>query len=283
MPNLAAYHPQIVHFVVSMLIVGVVLRIVSFTRWLKFTDHAATAALLVGTVAAVLAVKSGTDAHGPVERIPGTRALVIQHEEHGEKTRNLFLGVIALELVALGLAQKTTATKYVTYAHALSALVGVYGCLVLYEAAEHGGELVYSYAGGPGLRTGDPKDTERLLLAGLYNQSRADRKAGRLAQSASLVDEMTRRYPNDTTIRFLHVESLLLDAKNYPAALAAIDSIGVAATDARMRARHATLKADIYLAAGQPDSARAVLAPVVTAFPQNTRLKAKMDSIGGPR
>lgn len=29
MPNLASYHPQVVHFVVSLLIVGVVLRVIS--------------------------------------------------------------------------------------------------------------------------------------------------------------------------------------------------------------------------------------------------------------
>lgn len=43
--------------------------------------------------------------------------------------------------------------------------------------------------------------------------------------------------------------------------------------------RKASLKADVYLAMGKPDSARATLAPVVAAFPQNTRLKAKLDSI----
>jgi predicted Zn-dependent protease len=161
----------------------------------------------------------------------------------------------------------------------VSAVVGVYGTFVLYETAEHGGELVYSYAGGPGLRTGDPKDVERLLIAGLYNQSRADRKAGRLAESATLVDEMAKRAPGDATIQLLRVESLLLDRKDYPRALATVDSIAVAPTDARLRPRQASLRADIYLAMGKPDSARGALDPVIAAFPQNTRLKAKRDSI----
>ena len=77
MPNLAYFHPQVVHFVVVLLIVGVLMRIVSLTGRLRFSDHAAVAALLFGTIAAVLAVRSGTDAHGPVERIPGTRNSVI--------------------------------------------------------------------------------------------------------------------------------------------------------------------------------------------------------------
>jgi uncharacterized membrane protein len=279
MPNLAYFHPQVVHFVVVLLIVGVLMRIVSLTGRLRFSDHAAVAALLFGTVAAVLAVRSGTDAHGPVERIPGTRNAVIEHEELGEKARNIFFGVLALEVLALAFRRSESTARYVRFAHVASALVGVYGGFVVYEASEHGGELVYSYAGGPGLRSGKPEDVERLLIAGLYNQSRLDRREGRLAESATLVDEMAKRMPEDTSVQFLRVESLLLDRKDYPRALATIDSITVAPKDARLAPRQATLKADIYLAMGKPDSARAVLDQAIAAFPQNARLKAKRDSI----
>jgi len=278
LPNLAQYHPQIVHFVVGLLIVGVALRIVSLTGRVQFANYAAFTLLLIGTGAAALAVKSGTDAHGPVERIPGTRDLVIEHEELGKQTRNIFLIVIGVELAALVLSRKDALKRYGQFAHVVSGLLGIYGGLRLYHASEHGGELVYSYAGGPGLRTGDPKDVERLLMAGLYNQSRVDRREKHPAAAASLVNEMARRFPTDTTVLFLHAESLLMDAKDYRGALAVLDSIAVAPTDTRMP-RKASLKADVYLAMGKPDSARATLAPVVAAFPQNTRLKAKLDSI----
>ena len=46
-----------------------------------------------------------------------------------------------------------------------------------FEAAEHGGELLYSYAGGVGTRSGEPADFKRLPVAGLYNASRIDREA----------------------------------------------------------------------------------------------------------
>jgi uncharacterized membrane protein len=279
MPNLASFHPQIVHFVVALLFVGVVLRLVSLTGRLAFTNSAAATLLLTGTVAAVLAVRSGTDAHGPVERIPGTRELVVEHEDKGKATRNIFLGVAALELVALALARRGGVLRYARYAHFASAIVGIFGAVELYDAAEHGGELVYSYAGGPGLRSGNASDVGRLLLAGLYNQSRIDRKEGHPAASAVLVNEMAKRFPADTTVHFLQVESLLLDSKDYRAALRAVDSVSIGSTDARWRARQATLKADVYLALGRPDSARAALAAAVAAFPRNARLKAKMDSI----
>ncbi len=267
------------HFVIGVLIVGVLMRIVSLTGRLRFTDHAAAALILIGTVATVLAVQSGKDAHGPVERIPGARAAVVEHEKAAEWARNLFLTLAAVEIAALALARSGTRSHYAQHARMVSAIVGVVGVLALVKTADRGGDLVYSYAGGPGLRSGNPRDVERLLLAGLYLQSQADRKSGRNAEAASLVREMRRRYGSDTTVQFLYAESLLRDGKDSPGAMAALDSIHVSPEDARMRARLGSLKADIYVAKGMHDSARTVLSSLVAAYPTNTRLKAKLDSI----
>lgn len=281
MPNLAQFHPQVVHFAVALLLLGSGLRLLScfvINRW-RWISHSATLLLLLGAVSAAVSVKSGDDAHGPVERIPGVRDVVIEHEEYGESARNVFLVVAAIEILALVLRRKPSTEKYGRYALYASCAGCVFGLVPLYEAAEHGGEIVYNYGGGPGLRSGDPKDVERLLLAGLYNQSRIDRREGRLAQSAALMKEMVTRWPADAEVRLTWVESLILDAKNYPAALAAADSTPVADDNARLRTRKATLMADAYIAMGNRDSARAVLTPVVAAFPTNTRLKAKLDSL----
>jgi uncharacterized membrane protein len=279
MPNLAANHPQVVHFAVALLLTGVAFRLVSLTGRLVFTKHAAAVLLILGTLAAAVSVKSGLDAHGPVERIPGARTVVQEHEEYGIDARNVFYVVAAVELLALGLAAGVKTSGYAKFAYVASALVGIYGTSVLYEAAEHGGELVYSYAGGPGLRTGEAVDVERLLLAGLYNQSVNDRKAGHGADAARLVTEMATRFPGDTTIAFLQVESLLNDSKDPAAALAKARSVSVDEKSIRFVTRKASLIADAFVALGQRDSARVALEPVVAAFPQNTRLKAKLDSL----
>jgi uncharacterized membrane protein len=283
MPNLAAFHPQIVHFVIGLLIVGVLLRVVSLTGKLKFTSPAALTLILIGTVAAWFAVKSGVDAHGPVERIPGVRDIVVHHEEVAINTRNVFIVVALIELLAFGMLFKESLARHVRWVYAVSALIGLFGLNRLYEAAEHGGEIVYSYGGGPGLRTGNPEDTERLLLAGLYNQAMADRRAGRKAEASELIATMARRFPRDVTVQLLNAESLLLDTSNLPAAIVAIDATQVPAADARLTARKATIKADILLAMGQPAQARTTLSEAIAALPaeapQATRLKAKLDSI----
>lgn len=277
--DLAPFHPQIVHFVVGLLLVGVAFRLVSLTPWLKFTNYGATTLLLIGAVAAWFAVRSGLAAHGPVERIPGARQLVQEHEEDGETTRNIFLGVAAIELIALGFSRRDRFGRYAVWARAASAVVGVVGCAFLYEAAEHGGKLVYSFGGGPGLRTGDPADVERTYIAAAFNQAQLDRKSGRSAEAAALITELSRRLPDNNDTKLLRAESLLRDSKNYTAAMATLDGIQAAPNDRFMMSRKAQLKADIYLAQGKKDSARAVLQGALAANPQNARLKAKLDSI----
>ncbi len=272
--SIAALHPQVVHFVVALLIVGVLFRVVALTGRLKWTGPAATTLLVIGGAATWLAVESGDAAHGPVERIPGVRDAVEEHEEWGERTRNLFLGVAGLELLALAL--RGGGARLVRTVSGLAGLAGIY---VLYEAAEHGGELVYSYAGGVGVRTGNPEDVRRLLTAGLYHESQAARQAGRSDDANRLIQLMVERNPTDATTRLLWAESLLLDRKDAAAALAALDSVTVRADDARFRPRRDMLAADALRASGRVDSARTLLTAAAAQFPANVRLKAKLDSL----
>src|SRR5687767_13514183 len=182
MPSLAPTHPIVVHFAIALLVAGAVFRWLSLTGRIKFASPAATSLLLVGTVAAFLAVKSGTAAHGPVERIPGVVDAVIQHERWGERTQYVFFAVAFAEVVLLLLARRGRERPAVI----ASAVLCLPAVFCLYEAAEHGGELVYEYAGGPGLRRGNPEDVGRMLVAGVHNQVQVDRKAGRSGEAAAL-------------------------------------------------------------------------------------------------
>src|SRR5712692_8486865 len=278
MPNLGSLHPQIVHFVVALLLVGVALRWVAFTGKVPFAGPAATTLLLLGTVAAVLAVSSGTDAHDVVERIPGVGAAVREHEDWGHTTRTVFLFVAGLEVVALVLARRPAGRRW---ALVLSGLVGLYGGYAVYETAEHGGELVYSFAGGPGLRTGDTTDIGRLLTAGLYEQAMVDRARHQPADAAALIDELARRSPSDTTVQLIHIESRLRDRQDAKGALAALAALHPAPSDTRLSGRVGLLTADAYVALGQPDSARALLRRLVAQFPMSQRLKDRLTQLGG--
>ncbi len=266
MPNIAVFHPQIVHFIVVLGFVGVGLRLLTLVVRTEWIRPAATLTLLAAATAAVLAVKSGSEAHGPAERIPGARTAVQEHEELGERTRNIFLIVAALELLALGLRHREKARRL---ALAGSAVVGVVGAYFLFEAAEHGGDVVYSYAGGVGTRSGNPDDVKRLLVAGLYHGARADREAGDSAAAARLIEELARQMPDDFGVKILAARSLLIDRHDPAGAMAAVNALTIPPDDARMALQAGLLRSDIYAAQGFPDSARATLQGLQQTFSGN--------------
>jgi uncharacterized membrane protein len=273
MPSLAPYHPQIVHFVVALLFVGVALRLVSLTGRARFSGPAAATLVLLGTLAAFAAVRSGTDAHGPVERIPGVRPAVQAHELWGERARNVFVVVAALEV--LGLALVASKSRFAKLALALSGAVGVVGLVVLYEAAARGGELVYTYAGGPGLRSGRPEDAGRLLGAGLYVQAMRDREAGRRDAAADLIALGARRFPDDLEWQLLLVDSLVEDRRDPQAALARLASLP-RIDDPRLHVRAGLLKATAQQAAGDQRAARATLEALKRQFPTNAQVDRRL-------
>lgn len=270
-PDIGVFHPQIVHFVIALLMVGVVFRLISLTGKAQFTGAAALTLILIGTGASVLAVKSGEDAHGPAERVPGARDAVGEHEEWGERTRNLFLVVAALELLALGLSDRRRRAVLVA-----SGVVGLGGMFVLYETAEHGGDLVYQYAGGVGVRSGDPNDLSRLLLAGLYHNAVLDRSEGRPVDAARLIEEMSRRFPDDRAIALLVIESLILDRENGEAALEALARFTVPEGNRRLRLQAGLLTADALQLTELTDSAQTTLEALLQDFPSNQRIENKL-------
>jgi len=101
----------------------------------------------------------------------------MEHEEWGERTQIVLLLLGAIELVGLAL-RKSPKARLV---HALAGVVGLVGVFFVYETGEHGGELVYAYAGGVGIRSGEPKDVEaRHCTNGVLPAMLADR-FGRLS------------------------------------------------------------------------------------------------------
>jgi uncharacterized membrane protein len=286
-PNLAVFHPQVVHFVIGLLFVGVAARLVSLLPLrgrLSFMGPMAALLILLGTGASLLAVHSGLDAHGPAERVPGARDAVVEHEEWGERTRNVFIVVALLEIVALALASRKRVAEGLRF---VSAAAGLAGLVVLYEASEHGGTLVYDYAGGVGIRSGDRADVRRLLVAGLYHNIQAARDSGRKEDAARLTDELMRQTPADAGARFLGVESLIRDREDPRAALATLATMDVPADDRRLQVRKGMLTVQAYRAAGFNDSAKSTIEGLKQRYPNDPRLEAALKRLsggtGGPR
>ncbi len=267
-PNLAQFHPQIVHFIVALGLIGVLFRIGSLFWRRSWLSPAATSLILISAGASVAGVKSGLDAHGVAERIPGAREAVIEHEEWGKRTRNALLVLAGLEILTLALSSKKIGRPL----QFVAALGGIGTGFVIYEAAEHGGDLVYEYAGGIGTRSGDPDDITNLLVAGLYHSARTARDSGKSERAARLIDELALTRPADTSVWIMVAESKLRDRRDPVAALGVLDSVRIPG-NSRFDVRHGMLKAEAHHQLGHADSAKAILEAVVQRHPNSQAAK----------
>lgn len=270
MPDIGAFHPQLVHFVIALGIIGVAFRVVSLTGRVAWTGPAAAVLLLMAAGASVIAAEAGDQAHELAEQIPGVRPAMHDHEEAGEWARNILVLVGLLEVGAIALRKKEKLAKGLLVG---SALVGLAGVGALYRAGDFGGKLVYSYAGGVGTRAGDAGDVHRLLIAGLFHQARVARDSSRFDESARLTEELVRQAPDDPNVRLLGAESLLRDRKDPNAALAAIAAIPVPPDSRFFAVEKDLLASEALAAAGQKDSARALLNALAQKFPNSRWIK----------
>jgi uncharacterized membrane protein len=274
-------HPLVVHFAIGLGLAGVAFRLLSLTRRFAFSNAAATTLVLVATIVSFVAVQTGTDAHGPVERIPGVRAAVEEHEAWGERARNTFTALAALEVVALVLYLRQHRRAY-TVALA-AAVVGVGASFAMYEAAEHGGSLVYEYAGGVGIRTGNPDDVNRLFVAGAYQQALQDRQANRSVEAMQLIDLAAGRFTGNLELQMLAAE-WTTDVKQDPAgAIARLDRIPIPSGDTRLRVRAGLARARALEVQGNRDGARAVVQTLLGEFPDRADLKGRLAELSGGR
>ena len=274
---MGAFHPQVVHFAVAFVFAGVGFRLLALTRRVPFAGPAATTLVLLGTLAAFGAVHTGTAAHGPVERIPGVRNAVVEHEEWGERTRNLFVIVSLLELAALTLSSRQHARAGLV--SVVAAVAGLAGLAAMYETAEHGGALVYSYAGGVGIRTGQPEDINRLFVAGAYQQALQDRRDGRATEGMALVELAAGRSPGNLDLQLLLAE-WTTEVKNDPGlALQRLDDLQIPAENTRARVRAGLARAGALAAQGNRDGARAVVQTLLAEFPGNAQVKRRLNEL----
>jgi uncharacterized membrane protein len=280
MPSLAALHPQVVHFVVALVMVGVAFRLASLVTRTGWLAPAATALIALGTVASMVAVRSGNDAHGPVARIPGARPAVVAHETWGERARNVFLLLLAVEAVSATLASRQHARAKT--AALAAAAIGVVAVGVLYRAADLGGQLVYGYGGGVGIRSGDPEDVGRAFVAGAHHLSALDRANGRPLDAARIIDVAATRFPDHLELQLAQVEATLVDRADPQTALNRLGALAIPRPDERSRIRAGLLRARALQAMDDRSAARQVLETLRTEFPANAQIQQRLAELSKP-
>ena len=94
MPSLAPLHPVIVHFAIALAVAGVLLRWLSLLGRVAWSGPAAATLLLDERRWRSSRPRArATEAHGPVERVPGSAQAVGEHEEWGKRSYRAFVVV----------------------------------------------------------------------------------------------------------------------------------------------------------------------------------------------
>ncbi len=276
MMDLGYWHPVVVHFVIAWLVAGVILRGLSLLGRAPFSSQAASLFLILGALLALLAWWTGEAASVPVVRIPWAADAVASHMFWGEWTVRLFFVIGILEAVAFFLGGRRQERSVLL----ASAGLGVLGLVLLVTTANKGGTVVYSFAGGVGMRSADAADRDHVFLAGAFHLLDADRKDGRPGDAARLLEEMSRRYPSDLDVQLLVAESRLVDLKDAGAALEVLGRVSVPKEHRRLRLRHGLLMVDALFKKGQREGAMAALQTLRTEFPDDEDVQKRMQAAG---
>jgi uncharacterized membrane protein len=139
-------HPALVHFPIALILFGAAVAVAAafLPRW--HLPWLAAGLLLAGAAGAMAAAWSGEEDDEALGALtPGAEQVLEEHEEWGERTRNL---AIVAGLLAAGAA---AAARYPRISRSLGIATAVAGLAASYAVAEtghYGGQLVYRHGVG---------------------------------------------------------------------------------------------------------------------------------------
>ena len=146
-------HPAIVHFPIVLILLGTALALVAviLRRW--HLPWAAAVLLAAGALGAFAATRTGSQQAEMVGEISErAEAVLDQHEEWGEMTRNL---AIAAAILALASASLIRFSRTARGLGIVTAMVAVAAAYAVAQTGHYGGQLVYKHGIGINLAAGN--------------------------------------------------------------------------------------------------------------------------------
>jgi uncharacterized membrane protein len=149
-PGWDGLHPLVIHFPIALLLVAPVFVLLAIVRPRQSGMFGLSALILLvlGTVAAFVAVETGEAAAELATRTDAINAAIARHASLAETARNLFAGLTvlyALLLVLPRVVRKLASRGWVTATNTIFLGLLLAGGLVLANAAHQGGLLVHKY------------------------------------------------------------------------------------------------------------------------------------------
>ena len=140
LPNL---HPAVVHFPIALLPVAILFDLVALWRRHPLLDRVAAALYALAALSAWAAVWAGEEASESLSGLP--EALRSAVEEHSDWAHWFLYAAAVVALVRLGLAWLDRRSGRIGWlpARLVAVLAAVGVCLLMVEAADRGGALVY--------------------------------------------------------------------------------------------------------------------------------------------
>jgi uncharacterized membrane protein len=139
-------HPAIVHFPIVLIFLGTLLSVLSvFTRRGALPQYAAVV-LILAAGAAQFAANTGSDqADEVLRRMPDAKPLLFIHAEWGERMRTASVIAAICAVVALAFYRFS---KFRRFLALITMLVAAWACYSAFQAAKHGGAMVYHHGVG---------------------------------------------------------------------------------------------------------------------------------------
>lgn len=157
MEELALLHAKVIHFPIAFLMLYILFEFIGATFKREFFSKTAHLLLLLGVVAALVAVFTGGQAEALAKKWEAAGAAIPlnaigEHEQYATATLWYFA---ALLVVRSYLVVKKKFIGFFKYGVLIFALVGGY---LLYQTGEYGGKLVYKYGLGTEIKKTEIED-----------------------------------------------------------------------------------------------------------------------------
>ena len=143
MEILAELHPKVVHFPIALLLTYVLLELIGIVFKKEFYLKAAHLLLFLGVIGAFFAVLTGNQAHAAYKYWnESSSQLFNEHQTFANLTVWYFVGILVVRTYLVVKKKFSSFSKYIILVLAL------FGCYLIYQTAEYGGNLIKKFGVG---------------------------------------------------------------------------------------------------------------------------------------
>jgi uncharacterized membrane protein len=147
MDFLAGLHPKVVHFPIALLLTYILCELIGVIFKKDFFSKTAHLLLLLGVIGAVAAVLTGNLAFSAYQTWnDANRGLFNHHQTFANLSIWYFSGLLVFKTILVLKKKSNSSLKY------LLLLFALFGCYLIYQTAEYGGDLVKKFGVGTELR-----------------------------------------------------------------------------------------------------------------------------------